>query len=152
MNRITKPSEDCLNLIKLFEGLKLKSYLCPAGVPTIGYGTTLYPNGKRVRLNESISVEEANDYLLIEVNKFAKSVDALTRDDLTQYQFDALTSFAYNLGANNLKNSTLLKKVNLNPNDPSIHTEFLKWVKGGGRVLKGLVNRRKAEANLYFKK
>jgi lysozyme len=86
-----------------------------------------------------------------ELNKFGKQVDSFTRDDLTQSQFDALTSFCYNLGGGNLKSSTLLKKVNLNPNDPTIKAEFLKWNKAGGKVLAGLTRRREAEATLYFK-
>ena len=72
------------------------------------------------------------------------------RDDISQSQFDALVSFAYNLGPNSLKSSTLLKKVNANPSDPTIKDEFLKWTKAGGKVLKGLVLRREAEAALYF--
>jgi lysozyme len=73
-------------------------------------------------------------------------------DTITQNQFNALVSFAYNLGAQSLKGSTLLKKVNANPNDPTIAVEFLKWVNAGGRKVAGLVRRREAEANLYFTK
>ena len=67
-------------------------------------------------------------------------------------QFDALVSFAYNVGVGNFAKSTLLKKVNANPNDPTIRSEFEKWNKANGRVLKGLVTRRKEEADLYFTK
>ena len=73
-------------------------------------------------------------------------------DTLTQNQFDALVSFCYNVGPANLKASTLLKKVNANPNDETIREELKKWNKGGGKVLKGLTRRREAEANLYFQK
>jgi lysozyme len=83
---------------------------------------------------------------------FEKYVDSYCVDTITQNQFDALVSFAYNLGPSNLKVSTLLKKVNANPNDELIKLEFMKWVKAGGKTLKGLVRRREAEANLYFKK
>jgi lysozyme len=83
---------------------------------------------------------------------FEQYVDSYCRDDINQNQFDALVSFAYNLGPGNLKSSTLLKKVNANPEDESIRLEFMKWVKAGGKTLKGLVRRREAEANLYFKK
>ena len=83
---------------------------------------------------------------------FEQYVDSYCRDDINQNQFDALVSFAYNLGPANLKSSTLLKKVNANPEDETIRAEFMKWTKAGGRVLRGLVRRREAEANLYFKK
>jgi lysozyme len=83
---------------------------------------------------------------------FEKYVDSYCVDSITQNEFDALVSFAYNLGPANLKASTLLKKVNANPNDESIRLEFMKWVKAGGKTLKGLVRRREAEADLYFKK
>jgi lysozyme len=79
-----------------------------------------------------------------------KKVDSYCVDTINQNQFDALVSFCYNVGPGNLKSSTLLKKVNANPNDPTIRTEFLKWNKGGGKVLAGLTRRRTAEANLYF--
>ena len=149
--RIQKVSQSCIDLVKEFEGLSLKPYLCPAQVPTIGFGLTMYPNGSRVRMTDKpISEKEAELYLHEELNKFGKQVDSFTRDDLTQSQFDALTSFCYNLGGGNLKSSTLLKKVNLNPNDPTIKAEFLKWNKAGGKVLAGLTRRREAEAALYF--
>jgi len=149
--RIQKVSQSCIDLVKEFEGLSLKPYLCPAQVPTIGFGLTMYPNGTRVRIiDKPITEKEAELYLHEELNKFGKQVDSFTRDDLTQSQFDALTSFCYNLGGGNLKSSTLLKKVNLNPQDPTIKAEFLKWNKAGGKVLAGLTRRREAEAALYF--
>ena len=149
--KITNVSKNGLNLVKKFEGLKLKPYLCSAGVPTIGYGNTFYEDGKKVTLNDSLITEErASDLLGMTIKSFEKHVDSFCRDDINQNQFDALVSFAYNLGPYNLKNSTLLKKVNANPNDPTIRDEFMKWTKAGGKVLKGLVERRKAEADLYF--
>jgi lysozyme len=81
---------------------------------------------------------------------YERSVDSYCVDTINQYQFDALCSFAYNCGVGNLKSSTLLKKVNKNPNDPTIKDEFLKWNKGGGKVLSGLTKRRIEEAQLYF--
>jgi lysozyme len=150
--RITTVSQDCIDLVKRFEGFSSKPYLCPASVCTIGYGTTIYPNGRRVRLEDkSLTEKEAEDILKHELNEFGKRVDSMTIDSINQAQFDALTSFAYNLGANALKGSTLLKKVNANPSDPSIRNEFRKWVNAGGKTLKGLVLRRTAEADLYFK-
>ena len=151
MTKITTTGKKGIDLIKSFEGFYAKPYLCPASVPTIGYGTTRYPNGNKVTLKDaSITEQQGVEYLMDDLKTFEKYVDSYCRDDVNQNQFDALVSFCYNLGPNNLKSSTLLKKVNLNPSDPSILNEFLKWNKGGGRVLKGLTKRRQAESNLYF--
>lgn len=149
--KITKISKKGLDLIKKFEGLKLKPYLCSAGVPTIGYGNTLYENGKKVSLKDSVITESrATELLSYSLRNLEQQVDSFCRDDINQNQFDALVSFAFNLGPYNLKSSTLLKKVNKNPKDPTIRDEFMRWTKAGGKVLKGLVERRKAEADLYF--
>jgi lysozyme len=149
--KVTKISKQGIELIKKFEGLKLKPYLCSAGVPTIGYGNTFYENGVKVKLSDpAISQERADQLLGFTLASFEKYVDSFCRDDISQSQFDALVSFCFNLGPNSLKSSTLLKKVNANPIDESIRLEFGKWTKAGGRVLKGLVTRRNAEADLYF--
>jgi lysozyme len=151
--KITKISKKGLDLIKKFEGLKLKPYLCSAGVPTIGYGNTLYENGKKVSLKDTIITEQrATELLSHSLKNLEQHVDSFCRDDINQNQFDALVSFAFNLGPYNLKSSTLLKKVNKNPNDPTIRDEFMRWTKAGGKVLKGLVERRQCEADLYFSK
>ena len=151
MSKITKSSSKGIELIKSFEGFYAKPYLCPANVATIGYGTTVYPNGVKVKLSDvSITKETATSYLMDNLTTYEKSVDAFCRDDISQNQFDALVSFCYNVGSTALKSSTLLKKVNANPNDPEIKFEFLKWNRGGGRVLKGLTRRREAEVQLYF--
>jgi lysozyme len=149
--RIIKASSQCTDLIKRFEGLSLKPYLCPANVPTIGYGSTLYANGARVRMTDRpLSQQEANILLIHEVDKFAKIVDSMTRDDVSQNQFDALVSFCFNVGGGALKSSTLLRKVNANLNDATIRAEFLRWNRADGMILRGLTTRREAEANLYF--
>jgi len=149
--KITKIGTKGLNLIKSFEGLKLKPYLCPANVPTVGYGSTFYENGKKVKLTDpSITEQRASELLLDSLKGFERYVDSYCRDDINQNQFDALVSFCYNLGPANLKSSTLLKKANVNPNDPTIAQEFLRWNKAGGRALKGLTKRRQAESDLYF--
>ena len=149
--KITKVSKKGLDLIKKFEGLKLKPYLCSAGVPTIGYGNTLYENGKKVSLKDSVITESrATELLSYSLKNLEQQVASFCRDDINQNQFDALVSFAFNLGPYNLKSSTLLKKVNKNPKDPTIRDEFMRWTKAGGKVLKGLVERRKTEADLYF--
>lgn len=145
-----KTSPTGVSLIKQFEGFRSKAYLCPAKVWTIGYGTTVYPDGAKVKEGDVCTDKEATRYLTNDVKKFEKSVNSLVKTYITQNQFDALVSFTYNLGSSNLKKSTLLKKINVNPLEPSIRNEFLKWVNAGGKKLEGLVRRRKAEADLYF--
>lgn len=153
MKKVSKISQEGIELIAKWEGLKLKPYLCSASVPTIGYGSTYYEDGTRVKLTDApITKERALELFKNTLKTYELGVDSFTRDDITQSQFDALVSFAYNLGTQALKGSTLLKKVNKNPNDPTIATEFAKWVRAGGKVLKGLINRRADEAKLYFKK
>jgi len=144
-----KPSQQCYDLIKSFEGLSLKAYLDPIGIPTIGYGSIRHPNGDRVRMGDKITLQQAGEYLAHEVKEFADMVSMLA-PNINQSQFDALVSFAFNLGSGNLRASTLLKKVRNNPADPTIRQEFLKWNRAGGQVLRGLTRRRKAEADLYF--
>ena len=138
-------------LITKHEGLKLKPYLCPAKIPTIGYGNTYYADGKRVTLlDKDITKQQAFDMFKEIANRFAKRVDALVTSNINQNQFNSLVSFAYNVGTGNFSSSTLLKKVNRNPDDLTIKDEFLKWNKAGGKVLNGLTNRRNEEADLYF--
>ena len=138
-------------LITKFEGLRLKPYLCSAKIPTIGHGNTYYPDGKRVTLlDKDITKQQAFDMFKEVANRFAKRVDTLVTSNLNKNQFNALVSFAYNVGTGNFSSSTLLKKVNKNPNDFTIKDEFLKWNKAGGKVLNGLTNRRNEEAILYF--
>jgi len=149
--KVLKTGKAGIEMIKSFEGFRGTPYKCPAGIPTIGYGATFYPNGKKVTMNDAaITEEQATELLAHMLVSFEKYVDSYCIDSITQNEFDALVSFAYNLGPANLKASTLLKKVNANPNDESIRLEFMKWVKAGGKTLKGLVRRREAEANLYF--
>ena len=151
--KITKTGTAGIELIKMFEGFRSAPYKCPAGIPTIGYGATFYPTGKKVTMADK-AITEAEGTVLLQsmLVSFEKYVDSYCRDDINQNQFDALVSFAYNLGPANLKSSTLLTKVNANPEDESITLEFMKWVKAGGKTLKGLVRRREAESQLYFKK
>ena len=150
--KINQISQSGLSLIKKFEGVKLKPYLCPAGIPTISIGCTYYEDGTKVRMTDApISEARATDIFLNVIKHYERSVDSFCRDDINQNQFDALVSFCYNVGAGALKKSTLLKKVNADPNDASIKLEFLKWNKSGGKVLNGLTLRRNAESELYFK-
>ena len=147
-------SKTGIQLLKDFEGLRLNAYRCSAGVATIGYGSCFYPDKSNVQMGDVLRDKDEAEVLLINtlvdydiyVSKYTKSVK------LTQYQFDALVCFAFNVGLGNLSKSTLLKKVLANPNDPNIPAEFAKWNRGGGVVLQGLVKRRKKEGELYFKK
>lgn len=144
-------SDQLYSFIKNFEGCRLKAYNDGVGIMTIGYGSTMYPEGTRVKEGDMITQERAEFMLKWEVILKAKSVAAfLYNVVLKQQQFDALVSFAYNVGVGNLQKSTLLKKVKLNPNDESIRDEFMKWNKAGGKTLEGLTRRRAAEADLYF--
>lgn len=139
-----------IQLIKTFEGCLLNAYLCPAKVWTIGYGSTQYLNGKPVKQGDKITQQQAEELLIDTVNIFSQNVSKLIKSELTDNQFSALVSFAFNLGINALAKSTLLKKVNVNPNDKTIEQEFMKWVNAGGKKLSGLVRRRNAESKLYF--
>jgi lysozyme len=148
--KVTKISSKGIDLIKAFEGYSGNAYICPAGVPTIGWGTIRYPNGQKVKMGDKCTPEQAGTFLRNDLISFESSVDALCTDSLTQNQFDALVSFCYNLGAGSLKSSTLLKKVNANPLDPTIRKEFMRWIYAGPLKLAGLERRRTAEADLYF--
>ena len=137
-------------IIRKFEGLKLRAYLCPAGVWTIGYGNTFFENGSKVQEGDKITLDRADRLLFFVVTKFENEVKKIVKSAINENQLGALTSFAWNAGTGNLTKSTLLKKVNANPNDVTIRDEFMRWTKAGGKVLNGLVTRRKAEADLYF--
>lgn len=139
------------DLIQEFEGCKLKAYQCSAKKWTIGYGNTFFEDGTPVVAGNAITQQKAEQLFEIIANDFSAKVAKLVTSNVTTNQFGALVSFAYNCGVVNLQKSTLLKKVNANPNDSSIRAEFLKWNKAGGKVLAGLTRRREAEANLYFK-
>ena len=139
-----KISQKGLDLIKQFEGLRLKAYLCAAGVPTIGYGHT-----RGVSLGMSITEEQAEGYLLEDIHEFELAIQRLVYTRLTQNQFDALVSFTFNLGIGSLKTSTLLKKLNAG-DIAGAANEFNKWVYAGGKKLKGLIKRRAAERLLFI--
>jgi lysozyme len=146
-----KLNNDGYRLISKHEGLRLKPYLCPAKIPTIGYGNTYYPDGTRVTLlDKEITEQQAFDMFKEIADRFAKKVSRLVTSPINQNQFNALVSFSYNVGLANFMKSTLLKKVNANHNDASITNEFFKWNKAGGKELRGLTLRRKDEALIYF--
>jgi lysozyme len=146
-----KLDENGYKLLMEFEGLSLVPYKCSAGVATIGYGATFYPSSKKVTMQDSpISLATAKWMLKETANKFAIDVDKMIKANINQNQFNAIVSIAYNIGLGGLAKSSLLKKVNANPSDPTITNSFMIWNKAGGRVLDGLTKRRTKEANLYF--
>ena len=145
-------SREGINLIKKYEGFRSKPYLCPAGVPTTGYGTTVYPNGKKVKMTDpAITEAEASFLLGTSVDKqYGKAVNDLVVPEIGQGMFDALCSFVYNLGVGSFKSSTLLKKINaLDFGGAAL--EFRKWNKAGGKVLAGLTARRADEEAMFRK-
>ena len=139
-------------LICDFEGFSAKPYLCPAKLATIGYGNTFYKDGKKVTMvDKEITKAEAFDMFKDIADNFAKKVSKCVTSAINQNQFNSLVSFTYNVGVANFMNSTLLKRVNSNHNDPDIRTQFLRWDKVGTKKLSGLTKRRIYEADNYFK-
>ena len=132
-------------LLKKYEGCKLKAYRCPANVCTIGYGHTSAAGAPAVTDGMVITQQQCDDILRRDLVKFETAVHDMVKQPLTQHQFDVLVDFAYNAGVGNLKSSTLLKKVNAGQFDAA-PAELMKWTKGGGKVLAGLVRRRQAES------
>ena len=141
------PSQNCYNLIKEFEGCELEAYVDPGtgGEPiTIGYGHT-----GGVKLGEVISQEQANEYFVSDVKRFADGVNKMVNVPMTQGEFDALCSFSFNLGLGNLKSSTLLRKLNAGDKEAAAN-QFLVWNMAAGRVMTGLTRRREAEKALFL--
>ena len=137
-------------IIKQYEGFRAKPYLCPAGVPTIGYGATYYTDGRTVTLRDaSISEADADKLLDKMLVKYEDAVNRYVQVPITQNQFDALVSFCYNLGQEALRKSTLLKKLN-NKDYNGAANAFLSWVYAGGKKLQGLVKRRTDERKLFL--
>lgn len=144
-----KASEKCLDLIRRFEGFRSKPYRCPAGVPTIGYGSTRYADGTPVKLTDApITQAQADDIMRATLGEYENAVNRYVTVPLSQNEFDALTDFAYNAGAKNLLNSTLLRKLNAGDRKGAAK-EFDRWVYANGQVLPGLVKRRMAERVLF---
>lgn len=128
------------------EGCKLKAYLCPANIWTIGYGHT----GTDVTEGKVINQAEADRLLVTDLEKFCMAVDRIVHLELTDNQFSALVSLCFNIGATAFGKSTLVKKLNERDIIGAVQ-EFPKWNKGGGKVLPGLVKRREDEQRLFIK-
>lgn len=154
-----KASNELIQLLMKFEGFEEVAYPCSAGVWTYGFGSTRTLAGNKVTQGMSITREEATMLLKRDIAQFAAQVNRLVRVELTQNQFDALVSFTYNLGGGALegqkdkktgktKPSTLLAKLN-SKDYAGAAKELDKWIYAGGRKSKGLINRRKAERELF---
>ena len=142
-----KTSTNGIDFIKQFEGLKLNAYLCSANVPTIGYGNTYYPNGTKVKLGDKITQNQADELLIDILKKFEAIVNRKLKVKVNQNQFNALVSHTYNTGGSD----TLFRLINNGANDTEVRTWFeSRYITANGVKLKGLIRRRKAEANLYF--
>lgn len=139
-----KTSVEGLALIKKFEGLELEAYKCAAGVWTIGYGHT-----KDVQEGDVWSESHADHMLEVELEEFEGYINDNVSAPLSQNQFDALVSWVYNLGPANLKASTMLKVLNSGDYE-GVPAQIQRWNKAGGKVLEGLIRRRKAEALLFI--
>ncbi|MDX5478422.1 MAG: lysozyme [Cyclobacteriaceae bacterium] len=156
-----KTNQAGIKLLHEFESCKLKAYKCPAGIWTIGWGNTFYENGTPVKEGDVITQQRADSLFLFVLSRFEDQAKRAITSNVNDNQFSAFVSALYNIGPGSsqksglirLKNgqpSTLLKKINTNPNDPSIHDEFMKWVSKGSAFEKGLTRRRQAESKLYF--
>ena len=145
----TEAHRRAMQIIKEFEGCRLDAYQDVIGVWTIGWGTTHYPDGTAVRRGDRITQEYADELLAHDMKKFEDGISQHITSQLTTNQNAALISFAYNLGLGNLYHSTLLRKVNKGEYS-SAAKEFERWVNAGGKKVKGLVRRRKAEQSLFL--
>jgi len=128
------------------EGLRLKPYLDTKGIATIGMGVVYYPDGRKVTMQDKpLTIEQAGNLATITADKFAFQVDSLLKTKVNQNQFNALVSLAYNIGITGFRNSTVLRKVNINPDDPAIKEAFMMWTKNVE-----LMGRRESEIKQYF--
>jgi lysozyme len=141
-----KPSGACRALVRQFEGCRLQAYLDSVGIPTIGVGHT-----RGVKMGDHCTVQQADLWLSQDLEDAAAAVASLVKVPLTQGQFDALVSLTYNCGAKAIGKSTLIKLINQGSMEAAAY-EFPKWCKAGGKVLAGLLNRRKAEMELFKRK
>ena len=143
-------SDNGLDLIKQFEGFRSAPYLDPVGIPTIGYGATYYPGGRRVRMTDTPITEPfASDMLRHQVTTYGDGIDRYAQVPLTQNQFDALVSWAYNVGLEGARTSTLMRKLN-EGDYVGAADQLMRWNKAGGREVRGLTRRREAERALFM--
>lgn len=142
--RELKPSNACVAIVKYFEGFEPEAYYDAVGVLTIGFGET-----QGVKEGDTITLEEASERLLTRLEQdYGYDVTRLVKVPLTQYEYDALTCFTYNLGAGALGRSTLLRLLNQGLYEEA-SDEFPKWSKAGGKTLRGLFRRRIGEELMF---
>jgi lysozyme len=143
---------NALNFIKKAEGgLYLKAYQDSGGVPTIGYGSTYdFDKQRKVQMGDIITQEQAQRWLEMETSQNAKDIKSLVKVPLNNNQLNALISFVYNVGINAFKKSTMLKLLNSGADKNTVANQFDKWVFDNGVIVKGLINRRKAEKTLFL--
>jgi len=141
-------SEEGKDLIKSFEGCRLNAYKCSAGVPTIGYGNTYYPNGDKVQMDDVITLQQAIELFDDLIVRYERIVNSKLKVEVKQNEFDALVSHTYNTGGS----TTLFKLVNMKADKDKIKNWFTtKYITANGKRLKGLVIRRQKEWLLYNK-
>jgi GH24 family phage-related lysozyme (muramidase) len=144
-----RTSERGIALIKKFEGFYPSRYICPAGLPTIGFGHVIRTGEK---FPAKMTEKEATDLLAKDVAIFEQGVARAVTVPLQQNEFDALVSFSFNVGLQALRTSTLLKMLNANTDRSSVAMQFLRWNKANGQVLAGLSRRRAAESAMFMEK
>lgn len=142
-----------IELIKAFEGFRGEPYKCPAGVPTIGYGTTIYPDGRKVSMrDDDVTEAEATEYLEFRVKEIWTAIHARTASlNLNNNQMSALVSWVYNFSINRFTESTMYKLLRQKEYKKAMDSLQL-WINANGKPLEGLKRRRKAEADLFLKK
>jgi lysozyme len=143
-------SDKGITILKLFEGFSAHAYKDSAGLDTIGYGTLIDQQSEMWLIDAVINEKTAEVLLKTDIKPTEDTINKLVKKPLNQNQFDALVCFTYNVGRGAFKVSTLLKKINVDPNDETIRNEFMKWSKVGKTTNKGLLNRRTKESELYF--
>lgn len=149
MTEIKQMDDHGIDFLINEEGLILHPYKDSVGIPTIGVGCTYYENGQRVTMGDPpITKERAIQLFRNLLKNYERTVWSITRDDITQNMFNALTSLCFNIGVAAFKGSTVVRLVNVNPKDPGISKAFEMWRNAGGKPI--LLARRKREAKLYF--
>ena len=148
---MTTAPQLAIDLIKEFEGCKLRSYLDGGDVPTIGYGTTRYSNGEKVMIGQDISQDMADFELVTHCNQLADGITACVYSELNENQFSALISLVYNIGMTAFQKSTMRKLLNLLEFEAAAN-QFDRWVYDNGVMVNGLVNRRAKEKAVFLSK
>ena len=143
-----KTSANGIAHIKEFEGFRGKRYLCPANKPTIGYGHVIVDSERATLWNVELTEDQATKLLMKDLVRFEDAVSAMVAVPLTQGQFDALVSFAYNLGEAKLRSSTLLKLLNAGDYEGA-RKQINRWVYSNGKKLEGLIRRRARETEMF---